>query len=86
MCVSNLTRRKFKILGLTAGIATTSGIAAKSSRSGRKIRGQVRLMPLEGVTYSDSFQRFMERARFDSVREAVNCIRDRASKVRIVAA
>lgn len=83
--MSELTRRKFVTLGLAAGIATASGLSANSARTNRRNRGQVRLMPLEGVTYSASFQSFMERARFDSVREAITCIRDRSVMVRVVA-
>lgn len=43
----------------------------------------MRLLPVEGITYSESFSRFIERARFDSVRDALASIRDPRTPVSI---
>jgi hypothetical protein len=43
----------------------------------------IRLQAVEGIQYSESFTRFMERAKFDSVRDAIASIRDRSLPVRI---
>lgn len=73
-----------KLLG--SGIATGSmAIAAGFGWQARKrsIRGSIRLLPVDGVVYSESFQRFMKRARFDLVRDAISSIRDRSLPVRV---
>jgi hypothetical protein len=75
-----LSRRKFVAASaiLAGGAAFGFYHVAKSNH-----RGTVRLLPVEGVTYSESFSRFMKRARFDSVRDALASIRDRRTPVRI---
>lgn len=78
------TRRKFLKAGLITGGALATGITAAgwiASRQSR--RGMIRLLPVEGVAYSGSFLRFMKRARFDSVRDAIASIRDRSVPVRV---
>ena len=42
------------------------------------------MLPVEGVAYTESFTRFMNRAKFDSVRDALASIRDRSVPVRVV--
>ncbi|MCX8496457.1 MAG: hypothetical protein ORN51_09780, partial [Akkermansiaceae bacterium] len=53
------------------------------TKAKRLTRGCIRLLPVDGVVYSESFTRFMQRARFDSVRDAIASIRDRSLPVRI---
>ena len=70
------TRRKFMgvgALGLVAGGFPVINHARQ--------RGMVRLVPLTGVAYPASFLRFANRARFDSVRDALASVRDRSLPV-----
>lgn len=53
------------------------------TKAKRLTRSCIRLLPVGGVVYSESFTRFMERAKFDSVRDALSSIRDRSLPVRI---
>jgi hypothetical protein len=77
-----ISRRKFVTSSaiLAAGVAAI-GYRAVSRPSNQ--RGMIRLLPVEGVSYSESFSRFMVRARFDSVRDALASIRDRSAPVRV---
>ncbi len=75
------SRRKFVSSGLIAGGAIAAGLGWQARQ--RSIRGSIRLLPVEGVVYSESFTRFMKRARFDSARDAIASIRDRSLQVRI---
>jgi hypothetical protein len=80
--VQTITRRK---IVTTAGVLT-AGVAAlgyNQSRRATNPRGMIRLQAVEGIQYSESFTRFMERAKFDSVRDAIASIRDRSLPVRI---
>lgn len=78
------TRRKFVKAGLITGGALAVGVTALGwNASRRSHRGMIRLLPVDGVTYSESFLRFMKRAKFDSVRDAVASIRDRSIPVRV---
>ena len=78
----NWNRRKFVTTGLSAaGVALTAGLVTTHAR--RNTRGCIRLLPVEGVSYSESFTRFMERAKFDSVRDALASIRDRSLPVTV---
>lgn len=75
-----MNRRRFLGTGaLLVGATATSS----SGQSATMNRGCIRLLPVEGVTYSDSFLRFIDRARFDSIRDALHSIRDRSIPVRI---
>ncbi len=66
---------------LAAGVAAIGyGIAPHGSPR----RGTIRLQPVDGVVYSESFLRFMKRAKFDSPRDAIASIRDRSIPVWIV--
>lgn len=76
------SRRKFVIAGVITSAAAIGGLGR--SRSKRPARGSIKLQPIEGIRYTESFLRFMERARFDSVRDAVACIRDRSIPVQIM--
>ncbi len=75
-----MNRRRFLEAGALLVGATATGSHSHSSISHR---GSIRLLPVEGITYSESFLRFMDRARFDSVRDALHSIRDRSIPVRI---
>ena len=78
------SRRKFVQAGLIAGGALAVGAAGLGWQARkRSVRGSIRLLPVEGVVYSESFTRFMQRAKFDSVRDAIASIRDRSLPVRI---
>ncbi len=78
----NWNRRKFVTTGLSAaGVALTAGLI--TTHACRPTRGCIRLLPVEGVSYSESFIRFMERAKFDSVRDALASIRDRSLPVTV---
>lgn len=77
-----LSRRRFTAAaGLLALVGAAGGPALLSKRSDK--RGLIRLRPVEGVIYPESFVRFMERARFDSVRDALSSIRDRSLPVKV---
>lgn len=79
------TRRRFVKAGLITGGAFATGITAPGWNATRhSSRGVIRLLPVEGIAYSDSFLRFMKRAKFDSVRDAIASIRDRSLPVRVV--
>jgi hypothetical protein len=78
------SRRKFVASAGVLAVGITIGYHqrhcfGKSANS----RGMIRLLPVEGVVYSESFTRFMERARFNSVRDAIASIRERSIPVRI---
>lgn len=78
-----MNRRKFVTIGLGAvGVSLVGGLVETNVI--RVSRGMIRLHPVDGVAYSESFIRFMERAKFDSVRDAIASIRDRSVPVRIV--
>ena len=78
----NWNRREFVTTGLSAaGVALTAGLI--TTHACRSTRGCIRLLPVEGVSYSESFTRFMERAKFDSVRDALASIRDRSLPVTV---
>lgn len=77
-----ISRRKF----VTSSAILAAGVAAVGYRTAFRSpnqRGMIRLLPVEGVSYSESFSRFMQRARFDSVRDALTSIRDRSAPVRV---
>lgn len=76
-----ISRRKFVSTSALAAGAATIGYGLVSG--GNPHRGAIRLLPVEGVVYSESFTRFMNRAKFDSVRDALASIRDRSVPVRI---
>lgn len=78
----NWNRRKFVTTGLSAAGIIFAGGLIETKRS-RLTRGYIRLLPVEGVVYSESFIRFLERARFDSVRDALASIRDRSLPVKV---
>jgi hypothetical protein len=81
--VQGISRRKFVTSSgvLIAGVAALSyNLTPRRSNN----RGMIRLLPVEGVNYSESFSRFMERARFNSARDAIASIRDRSIPVRIM--
>ena len=80
--VQAISRRKF--VTTTAVIAAgVSALGYNSSRKVSNLRGTIRLLPVEGIIYSESFIRFMQRARFDSVKDALASIRDRSVPVKI---
>lgn len=76
------SRQKFVIAGVITSATAIGGLSRSHSK--KSARGSIKLQPVEGVRYTDSFLRFMERARFDSVRDAVACIRDRSIPVQIM--
>ena len=76
-----ISRRKFVSTSALAAGAATIGYGIVSRRNSH--RGAIRLLPVEGVAYSESFTRFMNRAKFDSVRDALASIRDRSVPVRV---
>jgi hypothetical protein len=76
----NWSRRKFVTVGLSATGVSLVGALIESDVK-RHSRGYIRLLPVDGVVYSESFTRFMQRARFDSVRDALASIRDRSLPV-----
>lgn len=82
MHMQALSRRKFVTTSaLAAGVAVIGyGLVSR----GNPHRGAIRLLPVEGVAYTESFTRFMNRAKFDSVRDAIASIRDRSVPVRVV--
>lgn len=47
-------------------------------------RGKIRIAPLEGKKYSPSFLAFCERARFQSVKEAVKSVKDQTSPFQVI--
>jgi hypothetical protein len=75
------SRRKFVKTGLITGGVIVAGLGWNAQKHSH--RGTIRLLPVEGIAYSESFLRFMKRARFDSVRDAIASIRDRTLQVRI---
>lgn len=77
-----ISRRKFVTSSALAVGAATIGFGLVSR--GNPHRGAIRLLPVEGVAYTESFTRFMNRAKFDSVRDAIASIRDRSVPVRVV--
>lgn len=77
-----ISRRKFVTSSALAVGAATIGYGLVSR--GNPHRGAIRLLPVEGVAYTESFTRFMNRAKFDSVRDAIASIRDRSVPVRVV--
>ena len=77
-----ISRRKFVTTSALAVGAETLGFQLVSR--GNPHRGAIRLLPVEGVAYTESFTRFMNRAKFDSVRDALASIRDRSVPVRVV--
>jgi hypothetical protein len=66
------SRRNFIYSGL-AGAAVGSIMVERNSRA---TKGSICLVPIDGVAYSESFLRFMKRARFHNVRDAMASIRD----------
>ena len=83
LCVqANWNRRKFVSVGLSAaGVAIAAGLIRSNPSS--LTRGTIRLLPVDGIVYSESFTRFMQRAKFDSVRDALASIRDRSLPVKV---
>lgn len=79
--VQAISRRKFVSTTALAAGTLTIGIGLASRRNSH--RGVIRLLPVEDVVYSESFTRFMNRAKFDSVRDALASIRDRSVPVRV---
>jgi hypothetical protein len=77
-----ISRRKFVTTSALVVGAATLGFQLVSR--GNPHRGAIRLLPVEGVAYTESFTRFMNRAKFDSVRDALASIRDRSVPVRVV--
>ena len=78
----NWNRRTFVTTGLSAaGVVLVGGLIGTKAK--RLTRGCIRLLPVDGVVYSESFTRFMQRAKFDSVRDAIASIRDRSLPVSI---
>jgi len=78
----NWNRRKFVTTGLSAaGVVLTAGLI--NTHATRSNRGCIRLLPVEGIVYSESSTRFMQRAKFDSVRDALASIRDRSLPVTV---
>lgn len=81
MSMQAISRRKFVTSSALAVSAATLGFQLVSR--GNPHRGSIRLLPVEGVAYTESFARFMNRAKFDSVRDALASIRDRSVPVRV---
>ena len=73
------SRRNFIYSGL-AGAAIGSVLVERNSRA---TKGSICLVPIDGIAYSESFLRFMKRARFHNVRDAMASIRDRSLPVGI---
>lgn len=74
----SLNRRKILKIGIgIAGYAMLSKIslAAGSEKVSAKT---IAIKPIEGQTYSASFLRFAERARFLNPRDAIASVRDRS--------
>jgi hypothetical protein len=61
------------------GAVAIGGAWINREKSG--ITRLIRLLPVDGVTYPDSFLVFIGNARFSSVRDAVFSIRDRSLPV-----
>jgi len=80
--IQAISRRKFVTTSALAVGAATIGFGLVYR--GNSHRGAIRLLPVEGVAYTESFTRFMNRAKFDSVRDAIASIRDRSVPVRVV--
>jgi hypothetical protein len=78
----SISRRRFTA---AAGLLAVGGLVGGHflASRGNNRRGLIRLLPVEGVAYTQSFLRFMERARFDSVRDALSSIRDRSLPVKV---
>ena len=75
-----VSRRKFvTTTGIIAAGVAVIGYQASSRRASN--RGMICLLPVDGVKYTESFIRFMKRARFDSARDAIASIRDRSVPV-----
>ena len=75
-------RRKFFAASAAVVVTTGGALSVHTALSPR--RGVVRLAPVEGVAYSESFTRFMKRARFDSVRDAIASVRDASTPFRVM--
>ncbi len=75
-------RRKFFAASAAVVMTAGAGVTVHTTLSPR--RGLIRLAPVEGVAYSESFTRFMKRARFDSVRDAIASVRDASTPFRVV--
>lgn len=80
-----ISRRKFVASAgvLAVGLTAIGYRQNQHSMPAANSRGMIRLLPVEGVVYSESFTRFMERAKFNSARDAIASIRDRSIPVRI---
>lgn len=76
-----ITRCKF--VSASALLAGGTALGLYGVNMHRNQRGAICLLPIDGVIYSETFRQFMERARFDSVRDALGSIRDRRTPVRI---
>ena len=72
-----ITRKKF--IGITA--LTTLG----ASFGGLQLlnRRKVRLQPIAGKKYSESFLKLCERARFGTAQEAIKSVRDQITEFEI---
>lgn len=62
-----------------ASAAVYPGMTSSSASQGARVR----LLPVPGVTYPESFLNFIRKARFRSIRDAVAAIRDPRLPVRV---
>jgi hypothetical protein len=77
------TRRGFGKAGFITGGALATGAATLGWNASKRFHpGVIRFLPVEVVACSESFVRFMKRAKFDSVRDAIASIRDRSVPVK----
>jgi|694.fasta_scaffold21113_7 hypothetical protein len=75
-----LSRRAF-VASTLMGVGAVAIGGAWINREKSGITRLIRLLPVDGVTYPDSFLVFIGNARFSSVRDAVFSIRDRSLPV-----
>jgi len=81
--MQRINRRKFALGAASAAACVSLGVTLLTSKGGARRCGPVRIVPLAGVAYSESFLRFIERARFRSARDAVASVRDASLPVAI---
>ncbi|MBX7157084.1 MAG: hypothetical protein K1X66_01670 [Verrucomicrobiae bacterium] len=73
-----ITRKKFiSLTGLALLGASAGGIQFLN-------RGKVRIRPLLGRKYSESFLKLCERGRFRTAHEAIKSVRDQVTEFEIV--
>lgn len=75
-------RRKFVTTVAMAAGAACAGLHWHAARAPHC--GKIRLLPVDGIHYTESFLRFVHRARFDSVHDAISSIRDRSLPIHLV--